>query len=143
MLRYRAPATLVPHIAVKDFALTESYTIPKGTIAFPSVLDSSFQGFTDPDRFDPDRFSEGRQEDQFFKKNFLTFGAGAHQCVGQRYALNHLVLFIALFSALLDFKRLRADGCDDIVYNPTISPKDGCVVSLSRRCTRYPNLSLE
>lgn len=143
VLRYRAPATLVPHIAVKDFALTESYTIPKGTLVFPSVLDSSFQGFTDPDRFDPDRFSEGRQEDQLFKKNFLTFGAGAHQCVGQRYALNHLVLFIALFSALLDFKRLRADGCDDIVYNPTISPKDGCVVSLSRRCTRYPNLSLE
>ncbi|KAH8510958.1 hypothetical protein H0E87_008478 [Populus deltoides] len=143
VLRYRAPATLVPHVAMKDFALTEAYTIPKGTIVFPSVLDSSFQGFTKPDRFDPDRFSEDRQEDQLFKKNFLTFGAGAHQCVGQRYALNHLVLFIAMFCALLDFKRYRADGSDDIVYIPTICPKDGCIVSLKRRGTRYPNLSLE
>ncbi|CAK7350230.1 unnamed protein product [Dovyalis caffra] len=143
VLRYRPPATLVPHVAMKDFALTESYTIPKGTIVFPSVFDSSFQGFTKPVRFDPDRFSEYRQEDQLFKKNFLTFGAGPHQCVGQRYAINLLVLFIAMFCTLLNFKRCRTDGCDDIVYNPTISPKDGCIVSLSRRCTRYPNLSLE
>lgn len=143
VLRYRAPATLVPHIAMKDFALTESYSIPKGTIVFPSVFDSSFQGFTEPDRFDPGRFSEERQEDQLFKRNFLTFGAGAHQCVGQRYALNHLVLFIAMFATLIDFKRNRTDRCDDIVYNPTICPKDGCSVFLSKRCTRYPNISLE
>ncbi|KDP20456.1 hypothetical protein JCGZ_05301 [Jatropha curcas] len=143
VLRYRAPATLVPHVAMKDFPLTESYTIPKGTIVFPSVYESSFQGFTEADRFDPDRFSEERQEDQLFKRNFLAFGAGAHQCVGQRYALNHLVLFIAMFSTLLDFKRHKTDGCDDIVYNPTICPKDGCTVFLSRRYKRFPNLSTE
>ncbi|KAJ8762077.1 hypothetical protein K2173_006741 [Erythroxylum novogranatense] len=140
VIRYRAPATMVPHIAAVDFPLTESYTIPKGTIVFPSVYESSFQGFTEPERFDPDRFSEERQEDEVFKKNFLAFGAGAHQCVGQRYALNHLVLFIAMLSALLDFKRHRTDGCDELVYNPTICPKDGCSVFLSRRCSRYPNL---
>ncbi|KAJ0082483.1 hypothetical protein Patl1_10079 [Pistacia atlantica] len=101
------------------------------------------QGFTEPDRFDPDRFSEERREDQVYKRNFLVFGAGAHQCVGQRYALNHLVLFIAMFATLIDFKRLRTDGCDEIVYNPTISPKDGCKVYLFRRCSRYPNLSFD
>nr|AYM55616.1 cytochrome p450 [Croton stellatopilosus]AYM55617.1 cytochrome p450 [Croton stellatopilosus] len=141
VLRYRAPATLVPHVAMKDFPLTESYTIPKGTIVFPSVYESSFQGFTESDRFDPDRFSEERQEDQVYKRNFLAFGAGAHQCVGQRYALNHLVLFIAMFSTLFDFKRHKTDGCDDIIYNPTISPKDGCTVFLSRRSTRFPSFS--
>ncbi|KAF2311836.1 hypothetical protein GH714_026969 [Hevea brasiliensis] len=138
VIRYRTPATLVPHVAVKDFPLTESYTIPKGTIVFPSVYESSFQGFIEAEQFDPDRFSDVRREDQLFKRNFLAFGAGAHQCVGQRYALNHLVLFIAMFSTLLDFKRHRTDGCDDIVYNPTISPKDGCTVFLSRRCTQFP-----
>ncbi|KAK1557789.1 hypothetical protein Q3G72_031955 [Acer saccharum] len=143
VIRYRAPATLVPHIAMEDFPLTDWYTIPKGTIVFPSVFESSFQGFTDGYRFDPDRFSEDRQEDQVYKKNFLAFGAGPHQCVGQRYALNHLVLFIAMFTTLIDFKRHRTDGCDDIVYYPTICPKDGCLVYLSKRCTRYPNFSSE
>lgn len=141
VLRYRPPATLVPHIAMEDFPLTESYTIPKGAVVFPSVYESSFQGFSDPDRFDPDRFFGDRREDQLYKKNFLTFGAGSHQCVGQRYALNHLVLFIAMFCTLLDFKRHRTDGCDEIMYCPTICPKDGCSVFLSKRRARYPNLS--
>ncbi|KAI9127374.1 hypothetical protein K1719_001933 [Acacia pycnantha] len=139
VVRYRPPATLVPHVAGEDFPLTESYTIPKGCIVFPSAFDSSFQGFTNPDRFDPDRFSEERLEDQVFKRNFLAFGAGSHQCLGQRYALNHLVLFIALFVSLIDFKRHRSDGCDEIVYMPTICPKDDCKVYLKRRCTRYPS----
>ncbi|XP_048141713.1 cytochrome P450 710A1-like [Rhodamnia argentea] len=142
VLRYRAPATMVPHIASEEFALTDTYMVPKGTIVFPSVFESSFQGFTEPDRFDPDRFSEERREDQVYKRNFLAFGAGAHQCVGQRYALNHLMLFIAMFAALVDFQRDRTDGCDEITYVPTICPKDGCRVSLSVRCAQFPRLSL-
>jgi cytochrome P450 family 710 subfamily A protein len=128
VLRYRPPATVVPHIALETFPLTESYSIPKGSIVFPSVFESLFQGFTEPDRFDPDRFSEERKEDQTFKRNFLVFGVGPHQCGGQRYALNQLVLFISMFTSLIDFKRDRTDGCDEIVYVPTISPKDDCKV---------------
>ncbi|KAJ8761269.1 hypothetical protein K2173_001325 [Erythroxylum novogranatense] len=145
VIRYRPPATLVPHIAMTDFQLTESYTIPKGAIVFPSVLDSCLEGFSEPDMFDPDRFSEERQEDQLFKKQFLAFGAGPHQCVGQRYALNYLVIFIAMFCTLFDFKRHRTDGdgCDELIYVPTICPKDGCTVFLSRSCSRFPNLSTE
>ena len=139
VVRFRPPATLVPHIAAVDFPLTENYAVPKGAIVFPSLYESSFQGFSEPDRFDPDRFSEERQEDQIYKRNFLAFGAGAHQCVGQRYALNQLVLFIAMFATLIDFKRDRTDGCDDIAYVPTICPKDDCRVFLSRRCARYPS----
>ncbi|XP_010052069.2 cytochrome P450 710A1 isoform X1 [Eucalyptus grandis] len=142
VVRYRAPATMVPHIAGEEFPLTDTYTVPKGTIVFPSVFESSFQGFTEPDRFDPDRFSEERREDQIHKRNFLAFGAGAHQCVGQRYALNHLMLFIAMFVMLIDFRRDRTDGCDDITYVPTICPKDDCRVFLSMRCARFPELSL-
>lgn len=140
VVRIRAPATMVPHIAGVDFPLTEEYVIPKGTIVFPSVLDSSFQGFTEPDQFDPDRFMEEREEGRVYKRNYLAFGAGAHQCVGQRYAINHLMLFIALFSTLIDFKRDRIDGCDEISYVPTIVPKDDCRVFLVPRCTRFPSL---
>ncbi|XVF27342.1 hypothetical protein REPUB_Repub14bG0099000 [Reevesia pubescens] len=141
VVRYRAPTTLVPHIAMEDFPLIESYTIPKGSIVFPSVYESSFQGFTKANRFEPERFSEERKEDVIFKRNYLAFRAGPHQCVGQRYALNHLVLFIVMFVTLLDFKRHRTDGYDEIMYCPTICPKDGCKVFLSRRCQRYPSLS--
>jgi cytochrome P450 family 710 subfamily A protein len=104
------------------------------------VLESSYQGFTEPGRFDPERFSEGRKEDQIFKRNFLAFGVGPHQCVGQRYALNQLVLFISMFTSLIEFRRDRTNGCDETVYVPTICPKDDCKVFLSKRCTRYPSV---
>lgn len=143
VVRYRAPATLVPHVANEDFPLSKGYTIPKGSIVFPSLYESSFQGFTEPNQFDPDRFySEDRREDLLYKRNFLAFGAGAHQCVGQRYALNLLVLFIAMFASLMDFKRAKTDGCDELNYVPTICPKDDCLVSLSRRCAEFPSFGL-
>ncbi|CAH9093458.1 unnamed protein product [Cuscuta epithymum] len=141
IIRFRTPATLVPHIAGEDYRLTENYVIPKGTIVFPSVFDSSFQGFPEPEKFDPDRFMDERQEDRVYRRNFLAFGAGPHQCVGQKYAINHLILFIAVFTATIDFKRHRTDGCDEIAYVPTIAPKDDCAVYLSLRCPKFPSLS--
>ncbi|KAM0847668.1 hypothetical protein ACQ4PT_054868 [Festuca glaucescens] len=140
VVRYRPPATLVPHMAGESFKLTEWYTVPKGTLVFPSVYESSFQGFTSPDEFDPDRFfSEERREDVVYRRNYLAFGAGGHQCIGQRYALYHLVLFLALFVSVADFKRDRTEGCDDLVYMPTIVPRDGCTVFLKQRCARFPS----
>ncbi|KAK1663032.1 hypothetical protein QYE76_051191 [Lolium multiflorum] len=140
VVRHRPPATLVPHIAGEPFQLTDWYTVPKGAIVFPSVYESSFQGFPAPHAFDPDRFfSHARREDVAFKRNFLAFGAGAHQCVGQRYALNHLVLFLALFVSVADFRRDTTDGCDDPVYMPTIVPRDGCSVYLNQRCASFPS----
>ena len=65
--------------------------------------------------------------------------AGAHQCVGQRYALNHLVIFMALLASLIDFRRERTEGCDVPVYMPTIVPRDGCVVHLKQRCAKLPS----
>ncbi|PWZ33314.1 Cytochrome P450 710A11 [Zea mays] len=140
VVRHRPPATLVPHIAGEAFQLTEWYTVPKGAIVFPSVYESSFQGFPDAEAFDPERFfSEARREDVAYRRNFLAFGAGPHQCVGQRYALNHLVLFMALFVSVVDFRRERTPGCDDPVYMPTIVPKDGCSVYLKQRCAKLPS----
>jgi len=138
VVRYRPPATLVPHIAAEPFQLTEWYTVPKGAIVFPSVYESSFQGFPAAEAFDPERFfSEARREDEVYKRNFLAFGAGAHQCIGQRYALNHLALFMALFVSVVDFKRDRTEGCDEPAYMPAVMPRDGCAVYLQQRCSSF------
>ncbi|EPS68065.1 hypothetical protein M569_06708, partial [Genlisea aurea] len=141
VVRIRAPATLVPHVAGDDFAVNEKYVIPKGAIVFPSVYDSSYQGFPEPEKFDPERFMPDRHEDQVYRQNFLAFGAGSHQCVGQKYAINHLKLFIALFATLVDFRRDPTDGCDEIAFVPTIVPKDDCRIFMRPRCTRlFPSL---
>ena len=108
---------------------------------FPSLYESSsLQGFRDAAAFDPERFfSEERREDVAFRRNLLVFGAGAHQCVGQRYALNHLVLFVALLATLVEFRRDRTEGCDDVAYIPTTAPRDDCAVYLKQRGAELPS----
>eukprot|EP00850_Spirogloea_muscicola_P010270 SM000060S19602 [mRNA] locus=s60:68498:71851:- [translate_table: standard] len=130
VLRFRPPATMVPHVAAVPFPLTDKYTVPKGTIVFPSLLEASFQGFAEPHRFDPDRFSAGRREDVAHKRSWLLFGAGPHQCLGQRYAMNHIKLFIALLCTSLDWRREPSPNRDELAYVPTIIPRDGALVRL-------------
>eukprot|EP00897_Mesotaenium_endlicherianum_P007114 jgi/Mesen1/6430/ME000329S05584 len=131
MLRFRPPATLVPHVASVDFPLTPDYTVPKGTIVFPSLFESSYQGFSNPYQFDPDRFSADRREDHIYRRNWLMFGAGPHQCLGQRYAGNQIVLFICLLSSHMQWERVHTPGCNELLYVPTIVPKDGGLVRMS------------
>jgi sterol 14-demethylase len=53
--------------------------------------------FPDPDRYDPARYDEGREEDrQLFA--WIPFGAGRHRCVGAAFAMMQLK---AIFSELL------------------------------------------
>ncbi|CAF0738844.1 unnamed protein product [Adineta steineri] len=58
-------------------------------------------------------------------QNFLTFGAGPHACIGQRYAMNHIMLFISLLTDM-NFERAHHSDMDKIMYLPTIYPADGC-----------------
>jgi cytochrome P450 len=48
VLRLRPPATMVPHMAMEDFKLTDTFTAPKGSLVIPSVYESAFQGWTNP-----------------------------------------------------------------------------------------------
>jgi len=133
VLRYRAPATLVPHVALDNFKLNDDVTIAKGTLVIPSVFSSSFQGFTEPFKFDPDRFSPERKEDITYSTNFLVFGTGPHRCLGYEYAMHHLLAFTALFATHTNIERVWNDNSEALVYGPTIYPGDGCVLKITNR----------
>ncbi|CAF0848923.1 unnamed protein product [Adineta steineri] len=125
LLRLRPPATLAIHVANKPVQISEDYTAPKGTLIIPSIWSSNRNGFSDPEIFDPERFNSDRMEHMKFDKNFLTFGAGPHACIGQRYAMNHIMLFISLLTDM-NFERAHHPDMDKIMYLPTIYPADGC-----------------
>ena len=63
----------------------------------PAVSNRMPECFRDPDRYDPSRYEEGREEDkQLFA--WIPFGAGRHKCVGSAFAMMQLK---AIFSDLL------------------------------------------
>ncbi len=50
--------------------------------------------WSDPETFDPDRFSEARQEHRGHKFQFMPFGGGAHKCIGMNFAQMNAKLFM-------------------------------------------------
>lgn len=133
LLRLSSPAVSVPHIAIRDFQLTEDLTIKKGTVLFPSIhwAQTTEEGFKDWRSFDIDRWNQERREES--NKNFLAFGYGAHKCLGQEYAQNHLKAFTSIVVRNLDWERIFSDKSHRLEYLPTIVPSDGCIVKIMAR----------
>jgi cytochrome P450 len=69
--------------AVRDTELL-GYYLPAGTnvMTWPSINHRLGELWTDPERFDPARFSEPRNEHKRHRYAFAPFGGGAHKCIG-------------------------------------------------------------
>jgi len=97
-LRLHPPLILLMRKVVYDFEYKD-WVVPAGKLVgvSPAVSNRMPECFPDPDRYDPDRYREGREEDaQLFA--WIPFGAGRHRCVGAAFAMMQLK---AIFSTLL------------------------------------------
>ena len=98
-LRLHPPLIILMRLANVDVEV-EGCTIPAGKVvaASPAVSNRVPEAFDDPDRFDPARYIEPRQDDVDNPWNWIPFGAGRHRCVGAAFALMQLK---AIFCVLL------------------------------------------
>jgi len=82
-LRMVTPLPMNFRRAVCDTDLL-GYFIPAGTdvVTWPSLNHRLEELWTDPDKFDPDRFTEPRNEHKKHRYAFAPFGGGAHKCIG-------------------------------------------------------------
>src|ERR1700722_1954836 len=71
---------------VRDTELLGSY-LPAGTnvIAYPGMNHRLPEIWTDPLKFDPDRFTEPRSEHKRHRYAFTPFGGGPHKCIGMTF----------------------------------------------------------
>jgi sterol 14-demethylase len=97
-LRLHPPLIILMRKVMYDFHY-KGITVPAGKLVAvsPAVSNRLPECFPEPDRFDPERYGEGRQEDrQSFA--WIPFGAGRHRCVGAAFAMMQLK---SIFSVLL------------------------------------------
>jgi hypothetical protein len=98
---------------------TPDFTAKKGTIVIPSLWASCRNGYDNGEEFLPERFAE---EGADRNKAFMPFGCGNHACVGQRYAIHHLICFLAVMAtASKGWTRItKHNGPLDVGYYPTL-----------------------
>lgn len=75
----------------------KTFTIPKDDIVItsPSISMRLPHVFKDPNKFDPDRFNEDRQEDKKWPFAYLGFGGGMHACMGEKFGLMQVKTIVA------------------------------------------------
>ncbi len=73
------------------------YTVPAGDTIFasPAVSMRLASVFTNPDKYDPDRFAPPRSEDEAKRFSFIGFGGGMHGCIGEQFAYVQIKIVIS------------------------------------------------
>jgi C-22 sterol desaturase len=106
-LRLKPPVIMVPYQANKSFPIDSGYTVPKGTMVIPSFWNALHdeKAYPKPDELIPERWLEGPNSPaEQNPKNYLVFGSGPHNCIGQQYALLHLTAVLGTASVLMNWE---------------------------------------
>ncbi|XVE92705.1 hypothetical protein REPUB_Repub01dG0122700 [Reevesia pubescens] len=92
-LRLHPPLIMLLRSSHSDFSVKtrdgKEYDIPKGHIVAtsPAFANRLPYIYKDPDTYDPDRFSVGREEDKAAGAfSYISFGGGRHGCLGEPFA---------------------------------------------------------
>ncbi|CAD5222187.1 unnamed protein product [Bursaphelenchus xylophilus] len=129
-LRIFSPVPIYEREVVNEIEMG-GFTIPKGTTVqiSPLVLHRNSKAFPDPEKFDPERFADGRQ----IPSEYIPFSAGPRNCIGQKFAQREAKLMIAHlvhnFKITTDIPFEKNLKTTEVVLAPTL----GVPVKLHKR----------
>ena len=113
----------------------KDYTIEEGDMvwACPPVTHRYSKLFSNPERFDPDRFSAERRED----KNLMAyqpFGGGKHKCSGNAFAMFQIKAIFAILLRRYEFELVDpADSYVDNYKEMIVQPLSPCRIRFKQR----------
>lgn len=131
--RLHPPLILLVRQVLRDLCYRD-YVVPAGDLAMvsPGVAHRLPEVFADPERYDPDRFGPGREEQRKAKYTIITFGGGRHGCIGLTFAYLQVK---AIWSTLLRRYELRLlDPHPQPSYATfVVGPQPPCRIAYQRR----------
>jgi cytochrome P450 len=131
-MRLYPPAYAVGREAIEETEIG-GYRVPRGTqiFAFQWVTQRDPRYFTNPDGFEPERWTPERSE-QIPKYAYFPFGAGPRQCIGNYFAMMEIVLLLATIGQRFKF-RIQPDHKVELLPVLSLRPKNGLPMIVSRR----------
>lgn len=130
-IRRYPPLPVIPRIATDDFEF-DGYRIQKDTMIVVSPIHTHHmeEWWTEPFRFDPERFSSQRAEDERHTHVWVPFGGGPHLCVGFRFA--EVQIKAIMHQLVRHYRWSVPEGYVMPVQQAPISkPRDGLPVSFT------------
>jgi retinoid hydroxylase len=131
--RMYPPVANGPRGVIEDFEF-HGYSVPAGTMAFYSIVASHMLPslFSEPTKFDPDRFAAPREEHKKHPYALVGFGGGPRICIGINFAQ---VEIKALVSHVLRNYKIELIAGQNIQqqYGVTGAPINGIELSISPR----------
>ncbi|MEW5872626.1 MAG: cytochrome P450 [Chloroflexota bacterium] len=131
-LRLYPPAWVIARQALADYPLG-GYCIPRGATVLisPWVTQRDPRYFSDPLRFDPERWRPGQQAGRPLFAYF-PFGGGPRVCIGEHFAWMAMTLALAILAQ--DWKPGLLPGCQLTVQPAiTLRPRNGLRMILQSR----------
>jgi cytochrome P450 len=134
-MRLYPPAPVITRVATSSIELDARTITPGTAIIIPIYAVHRHRAlWSDPDVFDPARFSPAR-EATYARAQFMPFGAGPRICIGMSFAMIEATLLLATF---VRAARFQWDG----VHKPeplsrvTLRPRNGMPLIVSMRQKR-------
>ena len=131
-LRLNPPVPGLVREAIKDTEI-DGYFVPKGTRVTALAMATHYNPelWTDPEVFDPERFSAERAEDRSHKFAWMPFGGGVHKCIGLYFG--QMEIKTIMHNLLLTHEwSVPADYTWQLDYSTLPVPKDGLPVRLKK-----------
>jgi cytochrome P450 len=132
VMRLYPPAWAVARTVAKETEVA-GYVLPIGAnvVVSPWVMHHDARFYTDPLKFDPDRWSAERAQ-TVTKYAYFPFGAGPRGCVGQSFAMMEAILLVATIAQKFRFE-VVSDHPVVPMPSVTLRPKHGIRMVLHRR----------
>ncbi|XP_024886574.1 cytochrome P450 9e2-like [Temnothorax curvispinosus] len=141
-LRKYPPVIFIDRLCTKEYELPPSQPGCKNVIVKPDnvlmfpvyALHRDPAYFPNPDKFDPERFSE-ENKDNIVPYTYMPFGHGPRKCIGNRFALMETKILIAHLLQKFTFKTVEKT-VEPVVYTKkefTLQPVGGFWIGLEKR----------
>ena len=134
VLRLHPPLIFLIRKVMQDFHF-KNYTVKAGKYlcASPRVSHRIASIFPEPEKFDPERYSEARQEDaQPF--SWIAFGGGKHKCTGNAFAMLQLKAIISILLRRYTFEMIGDQNTyQDDFTQMVVQPVSPCRIRYVKR----------
>ena len=131
-MRLYPPAWIIGRRAIDEYRVGEYVAPPRSILVMsPYIMQRDERFYTDPERFDPDRWTPEFRA-ALPKFAYFPFGGGPRQCIGESFAWMELILLVATMTQQC---RLRLVPGHPVVPQPliTLRAKHGVRMTVEKR----------